>query len=132
MATFTLGPPIPQPSPLDDCPRDHRSRDELYAIERASKDRDIDRRAATRRNADRLLASAGIRFDSKNFGAHLIVYVRDGRVLNFWPGTSKWAVQGEKEIQHGGTKRIIGICAAALAPSVDDDVLSGPSLDALR
>jgi hypothetical protein len=53
------------------------------------------RRAGNRENSAKILADNGIRFDSKNAAAHLIVYGASITV-DFWPGTGKFIVRGGK------------------------------------
>jgi hypothetical protein len=53
------------------------------------------RRAGNRESSAKILADDGIKFESKNLGAHLIV--RGELVtVDFWPGTGKWIVRGGK------------------------------------
>ena len=47
------------------------------------------RRADNRDQSALLLTQAGIPFESKNHGAHLIVTCPHG-MIDFWPGTGKW------------------------------------------
>lgn len=47
------------------------------------------KRASNREASARLLTEAGIPFESKNNGAHLIVEGREC-YIDFWPGTGKW------------------------------------------
>lgn len=52
-------------------------------------ERSKQKRAANRQNGATRLAAAGIQFESKNDGAHLIVQAKD-HVVDYWPGTGKW------------------------------------------
>lgn len=47
------------------------------------------RRARHREQSPRLLEAAGISFEEKNYGVHLIVKGSDG-LIDFWPGTGRW------------------------------------------
>ncbi len=59
------------------------------------------KRANNRASSAELLRKAGIAFESRNGGAHLIV--SDARVIvDFWPGTGLW-------ISRGGTRRGRGV-----------------------
>lgn len=58
------------------------------------------KRASNREASARNLAAAGIPFESKNNGAHLIVSA-PGLVVDFWPGTGLWAVRGTNERRRG-------------------------------
>ena len=48
-----------------------------------------EKRAANRSSSAQILTDAGIRFEVKNGGAHLIVHGARG-VIDFWPGTGKY------------------------------------------
>jgi hypothetical protein len=48
-----------------------------------------DKKAHNREGSPALLTAAGIAFDVRNNGAHLIVS-HNGLVVDFWPGTGKW------------------------------------------
>ncbi len=63
--------------------------------------RDHKRERAARRESNlnastRMLRDAGIEFDTKNNGLHLVVKTERG-VINFWPSTGLWS--------HAGTSR---------------------------
>jgi len=47
------------------------------------------KRAENRESSRRILEDRGIDYDSKNGGAHLIIFYPGGRV-DFWPGTGKY------------------------------------------
>lgn len=67
--------------------------DEMNDMFRAMKDVSQEQRAANREASARALTDAGVKFVSKNEGAHLIVQI--GRVVvDFWPGTGKWICRG--------------------------------------
>jgi hypothetical protein len=51
------------------------------------------KRASNRNFSADLLRKAGVEFESKNRGAHLIVRHRD-MIVDFWPGTGKWIPRG--------------------------------------
>lgn len=53
------------------------------------KDESKQRRANHREQSPKLLEDAGIGFESKNLGAHLIVESTKC-LIDFWPGTGKW------------------------------------------
>jgi len=50
------------------------------------------KRAANRTSSAQILMDAGVIFESKNMGAHLIVS-HDGETIDFWPGTGLWIVR---------------------------------------
>ena len=54
------------------------------------------KRAKNRASSAEILKEAGIKFDEKNFGAHLIVFT-GGAAIDFWPGTGKWIVRAGGE-----------------------------------
>ena len=62
----------------------------------AMKEESQRRRSSNRESSSRLLTEAGISFESKNEGSHLIVSGQ-GAVVDFWPGTGLWIVRGSKE-----------------------------------
>lgn len=51
-----------------------------------------ERRARNRESAQQVLMKAGIEFENKNEGAHLIVRHRKD-VADLWPGTGLWQVR---------------------------------------
>ncbi|PHS64367.1 MAG: hypothetical protein COB09_08310 [Thalassobium sp.] len=54
------------------------------------------RREANRANAPQILTDAGIEYESKNHGAHLIV-TGSNCLIDFWPGTGKWISRNGKK-----------------------------------
>lgn len=52
------------------------------------------KRASNRASSPELLREAGFTFTTHNAGAHLIVSAPQGYVVDFWPGTGKWATRG--------------------------------------
>ena len=58
------------------------------------------RRARNRTGGAAALEAAGIDFETKNMGAHLIVSV-GGVVVDFWPGTGKWVARGNSRKGRG-------------------------------
>lgn len=59
------------------------------------------KRAANRAKSAQMLTDAGIKFQAKNGGAHLVVSASDGGLIDFWPGTGKWVVRASKLEQRG-------------------------------
>jgi len=70
------------------------------------------KRAGNRDASAQMLKQAGIPFESKNGGAHLIVAGR----YDFWPGTGLWQARGEATKQRG-VRRLIARIQAQVAPS---------------
>ena len=66
------------------------------------------KRASNRDTSAQLLRDAGISFESKNMGAHLIVKAPTGFV-DFWPGTGRWIVRGSSRANYGVKRLIQGI-----------------------
>jgi len=56
-----------------------------------------EKRSANRQSSAEMLRGAGIAFEERNGGAHLIV---EGRV-DFWPGTGLWIQRGTNSKQRG-------------------------------
>ena len=63
------------------------------------------KRASNRESSAKMLAAAGIAFEAKNEGAHLIV-TANGRTVDFWPGTGLWIERGASR-QKRGVRRLI-------------------------
>ena len=64
------------------------------------------RRARHRQSSPELLRAAGISFESKNNGAHLIVS-HNGFKVDFWPGTGKWNTRPVDGKDHRGVRSLI-------------------------
>ena len=47
------------------------------------------KRASNRERSTQVLVDRGVSFESKNHGAHLLVF-HNGGVIDFWPGTGKF------------------------------------------
>lgn len=58
------------------------------------------RRARHRRSSPEVLKGAGIDFETRNDGAHLIVQKND-RIVDFWPGTGLWITRATGERGRG-------------------------------
>ncbi|MCU7372813.1 hypothetical protein PEC18_18605 [Paucibacter sp. O1-1] len=67
-----------------------------------------EKRADNRAASAELLRKAGIQFETKNGGAHLIVSAV-GKVIDFWPGTGRWIVRGCARPNYG-VRRLIDGC----------------------
>jgi hypothetical protein len=59
------------------------------------KKRSQEKRASNRESGARILTEAGIPYESKNGGAHLVV----GERYDYWPGTGLWI---HRETRHKG------------------------------
>lgn len=71
------------------------------------------KRAQNREDSAAMLLKAGLKFETKNLGAHLIVRAL-GLTVDFWPGTGLWIVRKPKR-EGRGVQRLID----ALTPSGD-------------
>jgi hypothetical protein len=60
------------------------------------KERSQAKRASNREQSATLLTQAGVPFETRNAGAHLIVN-HGGVVCDFWPGTGLWQVRGGRQ-----------------------------------
>ena len=78
--------------------------DDMGAFWRDVKAAGREKRAGNRDSSERLLREAGVPFESKNFGAHLIVRPASGMVVDFWPGTGRWTVRGGNATEFGVRK----------------------------
>lgn len=59
------------------------------------------KRARNRASSPEILEDAGIAYESRNDGAHLVVRSSRGYVVDFWPGTGLWIVRGEQRRGRG-------------------------------
>lgn len=78
-------------------------RDVSPAMKQASREK----RSNNRAQSATILSDAGISFEVKNKGAHLIVEGRDC-VIDFWPGTGKFIERNGKEGR--GVRNLIKLC----------------------
>ena len=69
------------------------------------------KRADNRASSADMLKTAGITFESKNIGAHLIVTAL-GQTFDFWPGTGLWMVRGKPKRRYG-VRGLIDACTPA-------------------
>ncbi len=71
------------------------------------------KRAANRESSADALRRAGVKFETKNDGAHLIV-TGPGGLVDFWPGTGLWKPRGTISHRRGVSgliKFVIGVPA---------------------
>ena len=73
-------------------------------IFRAIRDQKVEeskrRRGGYREHAPKVIEAAGLAFESKNAGAHLIVKKpHSGCCVDFWPGTGLWIVRLRGDIK---------------------------------
>lgn len=64
--------------------------EEVYAFFKERRNRRAEHHAVQRRKAPRILGENMIEFTSHNEGAHLRIPLKDGCVVDFWPGPGKW------------------------------------------
>lgn len=67
-----------------------------------------EKRADNRTASADLLRQAGIQFQAKNGGAHLVVTAL-GKTIDFWPGTGLWIVRGQQK-RNRGVRHLISSC----------------------
>jgi len=72
-----------------------------------------EKRKSNRVTSTEMLFAAGLKFETKNMGAHLIVRAL-GLTVDFWPGTGLWIVRNPKR-EGRGVQRLID----ALTPTSD-------------
>jgi hypothetical protein len=82
--------------------------DDIGAFWRDVKAASQAKRADNRKSSPELLKEAGIAFDAKNDGAHLVVQAK-GHLIDFWPGTGLWIKRGTTQ-RHGGVRKLIKFC----------------------
>lgn len=63
------------------------------------------KRAENRTDSASMLLAAGLKFETKNLGAHLIVRAL-GLTVDFWPGTGLWIVRNPRR-EGRGVQRLI-------------------------
>lgn len=68
---------------------------DLGDLFRAVKAHHKEHRANSRQASAELLKQAGIAFEEKNGGAHLVID-HAGHRIDFWPGTGLWIPRGQK------------------------------------
>ena len=64
-----------------------------------------EKRASNREDSATILSRAGVIFESKNIGAHLIVFAGK-KTVDFWPGTGLWIPRGDK-LRRRGVRELI-------------------------
>jgi hypothetical protein len=77
-------------------------RDMRPALDQASQEK----RANNRSASAQFLQQAGIAFESKNAGAHLVVQHR-GLTIDFWPGTGLWIPRNRPSFKSRGVRGLI-------------------------
>lgn len=97
-----------KPPPRDD------DESEIVATWRALHVAHAAKRAANREASPEILARAGVAFESKNFGAHLIIE-HGGRLVDFWPGTGLW-IDRESRRRARGVKHLLKHLGATIPP----------------
>lgn len=68
------------------------------------------KRQGNRDFAPEFLNQIGVKFESKNLGAHLIVQGLDS-VIDFWPGTGKFYIRNKKKYSRG-IENLIKYCVS--------------------
>lgn len=58
------------------------------------------KRSTNRECSSKIIQDAGLQFESKNGGAHLVV-VGENITVDFWPGTGKYSVRGTGKYKRG-------------------------------
>lgn len=66
------------------------------------------KRSSNTKSGAQMLREAGIAFEAKNLGSHLVVSAR-GHVIDFWPAGGLWIVRGSTQ-RHGGVRKLIQFC----------------------
>lgn len=64
-----------------------------------------EKRASNRDQSAVILQRAGVIFEEKNLGSHLIV-LGGAKTIDFWPGTGLWIVRGTMQKRRGVRKLI--------------------------
>jgi len=74
-----------------------------------------EKRADNRAQSASILARAGVIFESRNDGAHLVV-LAGAHVVDFWPGTGLWIVRGS-QARKRGVRALLAFRTAQIQPS---------------
>lgn len=82
--------------------------DDMGAYWRDVKAAQQQKRAENRKGSEQLLREAGVLFETKNGGAHLIVN-HHGHIIDFWPGTGLWRMRGSTQ-RHYGVRKLLTFC----------------------
>lgn len=64
------------------------------------------KRTSNRLHSAKMLQNAGVVFEVRNDGAHLIVECTEG-LIDFWPGTGRWIVRKNGFKEYGVSKLIL-------------------------
>lgn len=67
-------------------------------------------REKNRNDSAQMLTDAGIAFEIKNGGAHLIVSGKRG-IIDFWPGTGKYIARGAIACRGRGVRNVIALAS---------------------
>lgn len=78
---------------------------ELGDTFRAMKEESKTRRESHRKTSPELLTAHNISFESKNWGAHLVVSCKPN-LIDFWPGTGKWIERRTNNTSRGVNRLI--------------------------
>ena len=70
-----------------------------------------EKRTANTLSSTERLTQAGIAFESKNFGSHLVVSSAKG-LIDFWPSTGLWIPRGTNH-RRGGVSSLLQFCGVA-------------------
>lgn len=98
-------------NPLAGFPTEPEEDSDWKEFGQAMKERSQERRANNRFASAKLLVEAGISFDARNNGGHLIVRGL-GQTFDFWPGTGLWQERGTTQ-QNRGVHALIARCTPA-------------------
>lgn len=76
------------------------------------------KRASNREQSAALLSRAGVVFDSKNKGAHLVVYA-GAAVVDFWPGTGMWIAR-DNPVRRRGVRKLLAFVEHQRSAAADE------------
>lgn len=82
------------------------SDDDVVEVFRSMREASQRKRARNRQFGPQLLRQAGIAFEEKNFGAHLVVTHPSG-VYDYWPGTGLWSRRDAHLTYERGVRKLI-------------------------
>jgi len=99
----------------------HTDDESMGDVWRDVKEARAEKRASNREQSAQILRDAGVEFESKNLGAHLIVTAECG-VFDFWPGTGLWQRRGDPKQSRGVHSLMRKINAAKVADPKDAEI----------
>lgn len=74
-----------------------------------------EKRQANQESSTAILEKSGVKFESKNWGNHLVVSGRKG-LIDFWPSTGKFIPRYEGGWPGRGIRKLLSLCELTKQP----------------